>query len=846
GLGLLTGLAIAYWWPQAPLLAYWLLLALALGITLALTRRFGGIQRRLGTLVWTFAALIAMALITTQLAARRAISSTHLVYHGVHMVGVDSITIGAGPNTTDVRLQTVTSAQLPWSISLNRTREGWELNPAYGVEQLRVRHGSTERIGREYSVARSAVLEPDDSITVIGPDGEPVDVLTLTGGGIETSTGSRVAFEATGGALRHRNDRRLASGTALANLSGDRSGESVVYERFVRVQRLSDGDVINGAAAPLIARVIPGSKRYLISAAPPYTLAGGAMSGQSLVVGDSAFVEVRSADATWRFALLTEFRREPGAQRGVAVLFDRNPRPLDTPLPVGLSCPESTACGAISLRRLPAPVAHVALDHAGFDTERFGLLGMLRVSDAGYDVVLPRGTHAVERGRDRPVAVPVTSLAEGEEAEDESRYVLLGAAGQSDTMAQVIAIGLGLMLLLGAIHFVVRALTVRGFARPTRTEERAIAAGLAALLGLVLTRVTVGARVAFFDPFLERGIETAVGLCAAMAVVVVGLLTWKTWLPPFLAGARCMFAGQSSPMSVLRGFASWSRTLITPGARGQALTAAALIAGGLVLLTYTTGAAPWYGLFTGTIVVLVWVCLAWVAAFTGEHFDTYERGAHAVVEQLSPARPLRGDATGGSRIPAFLRAPEVAIILAAFLLVVAHVAPTVAIALALGTVIYACITIWQRRSGRARQEQPDYIAALTGVAVFGAIIAGLRLASENGSIGAFVLVVFVVLASVRIGRAVGARVTSRTAEAGGSSWVIESLLLAAPLLMLLPFAALDMGLVLVLVIPLAFATLLAMGARAAGPRLIIPAAVLVLVLLAGKKVVFPATDAIRD
>ncbi|MGH7445993.1 MAG: hypothetical protein ACRELT_00435, partial [Longimicrobiales bacterium] len=797
--GLLTGLGLAYWRPATPLLAYWLLLAMVLGIAIALTMRFRGIQSRLGTVVWTFAALIAMALITTQLAARRAISSTHLVYHGVHLVGVDSLTIGAGPNTTDVRLQTVTSAQLPWSISLNRTQDGWELNPAYGVEQLRVQHGSTRPIGREYSVARSAVLRPDDAIAIVGPDGEPVDTLTLVRGGIETSTGSRLTFASSDAALRHRHNRRLASGTALANLNGERSGSSIVYERFVRVQRLSDGDVINGAAAPLFARVIPGSNRYLISAAPPYTLAGEAMSGQSLVVGDSAFVEVRSADATWRFALLTEFRREPGAQRGVAVLFDRNPRPLDTPLPVGLSCPESTACGAISLRRLPAPVAHVALDHAGFDTERFGLLGMLRVSDDGYDVVLPRGTHAVERGRDRPVAVPVTSLPDGEEAEDESRFVLLGAAGQSDTMAQVIAIGFGLMLLLGAIHFVVRALTVRGFARPSRTEERAIAAGLAALLGLVLTRVTVGARVAFFDPFLERGIETAVGLCAAMAVVVVGLLTWKTWLPPFLAGARCLFAGQCSPMSVPRGVIAWSRTLITPAARGQALTAAALSAAALVLLTYTTGGAPWYGLLTGTIVVLVWVCLAWVAAFTGEHFDTYERGAHAVVEQLSPTRPLREDRPGGSRIPAWLRAPEVAIIGAALLLVLAHVAPTVAIVVALGTVIYAIVTIWQRRSGRVHQHQPDHIAALTGVAVFGAIIAGLRLASENGSIGAFVLVVFVVLASVRIGRAVGARVAARTpAAAGRSTWFVESLLLAAPLIMLLPFAALDMGLVLVL------------------------------------------------
>ena len=123
--------------------------------------------------------------------------------------------------------------------------------------------------------------------------------------------------------------------------------------------------------------------------------------------------------------------------------------------------------------------------------------------------------------------------AENEDDESESRWVLLSATGQRDTMLQVLAIGIGIALLLGAIHSVVRSLTVRGFARPTRNEERAIAAGLAALLGLVLTRVTVGARVAFFDPFLERGIETAVGLCAAIAVVVVGLLTWKTWLPPF-------------------------------------------------------------------------------------------------------------------------------------------------------------------------------------------------------------------------------------------------------------------------------------------------------------------------
>src|SRR5690606_5495440 len=74
----------------------------------------------------------------------------------------------------------------------------------------------------------------------------------------------------------------------------------------------------------------------------------------------------------------------------------------------------------------------------------------------------------------------------------------------------------------------------------------------------------------------------------------------------------------------------------------------------------------------------------------------------------------------------------------------------------------------------------------------------------------------------------------------------ESVLLAAPLLMLVPFAAIDMGLVLVLVIPLAAATLLATGIAAARARLVVPVLVLGLAVWTGKKVVFPATDSIRD
>jgi cell division protein FtsW (lipid II flippase) len=300
-------------------------------------------------------------------------------------------------------------------------------------------------------------------------------------------------------------------------------------------------------------------------------------------------------------------------------------------------------------------------------------------------------------------------------------------------------------------------------------------------------------------------------------------------------------------MSCARGALSWSRSLISEQARPHAAKAALLTATALVLLTYTTGYAAWYGLLTGVIVVLVWVCLAWVAAFTGDHFDTYERGAHAVVEQLSPLRPARAHGPhNGSRLRRFARTPEVAIIAAALALVLAHMMPHSALLLAIAAIIGAFTIVWRRRAGRQPAAQPDYAAAVTGVATFGAIIAGLRLASENGSIGAFVLVVFVVLASVRIGRAVGARIAARSTQPDARfAWLRDSVLLATPLLLLVPFAAIDMGLVLVLVIPLASATLLATGARAAGARLILPALVLVLALGAGRKVVFPATDEIR-
>jgi hypothetical protein len=860
--GVAFGFLLAYRWPASPLLAYWLLLGIFLGLVVTFFSQPGDVQRNLRWLVMIFAVLIGVSLFTTQMAARRAISSTHLVYRGVHLVGMDSLTIGAGFSGADVRLQTVSSGQTPWLLRLRSVGSDWQIEPLSGIEQVRVRARSTQAIKDEYSVASSAVLVlPDDGIEIISPWGEVLDTLRLTKGGLESSGGSVWAFEPRNPALSGRFEKQLARGTTLTDLAGTRFASSTVYERYVRIEEVSSGDVINEVQRSLWDRVFPTNRRYLVSASPPFRIGGAAVGQQMLTIRDSAFVEVRNGDGTWRFALLTEWRRTPGAERGVTVLFARNPRPMDTPLPVGVSCQRGAACGAISLRRLPPPVAHVALDNAGFDPDRFGLLGILRLSDGGYDVVLPRAKYRVEAGKSHMVAVPVTDLeqehADGtvKEQDSSSRWILLSATGQRDTILNVMLIAVALALLLFAVYFAVQTFPFGDSAGLTVAEERAITAGLTALLGLVLTRVTVGARVAFFDPFLDRGIATAVGLCVAIAVVIFGLLTWSAWVPAFFATARSLLSGHSSPRQVVRSALRWTASLGSIARSPRWLKAVGSAALSLILLTISTGSAAWMGLLSVSIVLLAWVLVAWIFAFTGNHFDTYERGAHAVIEQLSPSRtPLalsrsKPKSRFGQIWRIFIRVPELNVFLAFLFLLLSQVAPGPGLAVCTLYFIVAGTLVVRRMHGKSYGGQPDHVAAGVGVAVFGVIIALLRGSSANGSLGAFVLVIFVALASVRVGRAVGARLGARGRDRGTvtlSEWLVESLLLTTPLFLLVVLAPIDMGLFLVLVIPIGCATLLATGTRAAGSRRVVPFAAMALLLIMVKMVVFPSMQPIRD
>lgn len=872
-LGLVTGAALAYWEPQWPLLGYWLLFSTSLGIAVSNLPSLSGIATRAKWLMTINALVVAVALATTQIAARRAISSTHLQYRGVHVVGIDSFTVGAGDAGADIRLESVASTAA-WSVRVVKRGQRWTVEPLAGIEQLRMSPGARSSDVNEFQVAQSTILTaPGDWVAIADPAGTVVDTLRLAAGRLESSKSNNFLLRPINADISERYRRQLRAGVALSGLDGRRSAPSA-YERFVRVQEFSAADVVNGVRPSLAQRVVWSlpfirerwlpNRPLLVAASPPYSLRGHALSEARLSFSDSALFEIRNGDVEWRFQLRT-WRREPSADVGVALFFVRNPRPLDTPLPTGVSCRVGVACGAISLRRLPPPVAQVALDFAGFDPDKFGMLGRVQQDNAGYAVILPRHVYRVERGVTRPVAIPVTSFADlGPKNEPSNRpspfWLLLSASGAfGDDMLTILLIGVGLALLLTAIYTGVASFAPRTSSAQS-LDEVSLSLGVTAILALLLTRVIIGARVAFFAPFLHRSIQTAVGMWVAIAIVVVGLLSWSAWLPPLLTSARNTIAGQVRLRTFVLGFSQvlsrlWMASTSPPTRAPALFTVAALACLGIA-----TPAAVLNGIVAGSVVLLAWVCLAWVAAFAGPYFETFERGAWSVVEQLAPQNRIASSTqtpTSGGQLNKLgdwcQRIPELPIILACLSAEVALLPRmTVAMAILAAAVLIATLfVIRRRRTAITTPSLPDHWGATAGAALFTLVIAALRLGSGNGSMAAFVLIVFVALACVRIGRSVGSRIEVANKRGAGSvTWgelVTSSALLIAPLALLAPLMVIDMGLFLVVVVPVGFATLLAAGPQLVGWRLAVPSLAFALLFgILAPRVLFPSMRAIRE
>lgn len=892
------GVLLSYLVPNGPLLAWWMVSGLGLGIWVAFSAGSHPFSERTKRLLGLYGILILMGLLSTQLAARRLTSATHFRYHGVFFERADSIVIASGDTGVDVVLPTVDATQLPWRLSLHRDASGWRLAPTAAVEQVRVSPvpdptsgGTASRflswaLGARYAVLNGVVLDrPGDVVIVRDRSGVPLDKLTLEdaegGAVLGSSRGGHYALNTADPRRRHRIRQMLRFGTTIGSLDGVRNG-SEAYDRFVRIQRLSAREEVNGRSAGLgdwlAAFMGVQPTRFLVTAADPFAVDDGVGArSASIPIVDSVRVEVRHLGGRWQFDLV-EMRRRATADRGLAVRFVRNPRPLDSPLPLGGSCVGGAACGVLSLRQLPPPVAHISLASAGLDPTRFALLARLEERDRGVNVVLPQDSvllPAAGAGSGQVTAIPVTDLGRlgsppprSDQPPPPSYWVLASSSSNSiDNWFELLPVGLGMLALLFLLPKVVAASPAARSQVASAAREGFLALGMNALLALLLARLIIGARVTFFTPFLPDGLDTAIGLGVAIAVVTTGLLSWSQWAPATLGFGEGL-RGRPLTLQAIRSAAKGATTelgMVGKNVWGPLLGWLFLPLG---LLAFASPLAVAKGAFCGFLVLSTWFTIAWIAAFSSKTFHSFENGPWEIVEyEGQGATPGRDDVRS---------LPDWNVILLAPFWALAVWMPPVGVVASL--VIPWVIGLVARRAGRKslvpfgadrpQREVRDragplrlaYFLSTSGVA-------GLTVASENGALAAFLLVILVALVGVRAGRALSVRLVARPrptvalvpvdgdpapSQSAGTPlgvplWLIV-LYLLAPLVLLAPLAFIDMGLLLVMVIPIGAASVLAVGLDRLNvwAKLLSGGLAIGLLMVLSAKVLFPSVVALSN
>jgi hypothetical protein len=864
GVGVIVGLVIAFRAPTVPLLAYWMVFMLVLGAVLATYTSFPGIKQRTRHILALGVVAVCFGLLTTQIAARRAASATHLRYNGVLIERDSSIRIGTAPEGNDIRLPAARQQLFPWVVRVTKRGARWVVEPESSVDQLRLSTGNergssvvAEWFGskrKKWELGGAARLAVSgDWVAVVDAAGLAVDTLTLR----EADNGRRLVSRRSGefalvpvaDRLLQRYRKMLRAGVPLSALDG-RARNSAPFERFVRVREETPTTFLPSlfGAAPT---------ELFMTAAAPFRLEGPAVQSATLAFRDSALVEVKQGGVVWRFHLV-EWRRTASSGRGIAMLFDRLPRKLDTPLPAGDNCERSAACAVLSIRPLPAPISYVSLGQAGFSATRFGLLGRLVERDGGFDVVLPRDSIHVDMDALRPTAVPVQSLnsAGGAVADQQSRHwVLLSASsGIAEGLSTLLLIATGIALLVWAFFRTVSSVPFRIAVLPM-PQQTAVGLGVTALLGLLLARTIVGARVAFFAPYLDRGLETVVGMWISVTVVAAGLLAWQHWVPPLLTLAHSLRHGRQLA-TLQRMFSS-----ISTGARHSPLT---LVLGGLALglLSWVTPTGVVSALVAAFLVLLAWFTVAWVVVFTSPRTVPIQRASEVVTVMRA------GSFAGAAGTESFLSTWSSEIVLVGTCLAAAAAIQFGLAALPLVALLWIVLFVFRGR-GRGRGSERVPLLAFVGPTLYVIGTAFARSQSENGSMSALVLVVFVTLVSVRIGRIAGSILEAHAAamprlDTGGESIALPARIMARPpatgkwlvgflppvflMLMLLPLAVLDMGLFLVMLVPIGVSSYLAAGRAVSRykrtwiPPLFFGSLVLVVI---STKVLFPAVNDIR-
>jgi cell division protein FtsW (lipid II flippase) len=263
----------------------------------------------------------------------------------------------------------------------------------------------------------------------------------------------------------------------------------------------------------------------------------------------------------------------------------------------------------------------------------------------------------------------------------------------------------------------------------------------------------------------------------------------------------------------------------------------------LVLLVLASWKAVVWGAGCGVVVLATWFTVAWAAAFSARRFYSFELGPFELIE-------YRGDDADHSK--GFLERDVLALPL---IWALALWMRGLGFLLILGISLVRIAPLFSRsaRGGggdrtTARDRAWDVLPVALGQVASAFAVTLIASLSENGALAAFALVILVALVSVRAGRRLADQLAaSRYSSAPALPMSRILVHLIAPVVLLSPLAVIDMGLLLVMVIPIGAAALLAVAHRLSVPwRLASIGIAAAVVLSLAVKVLHPNVDALRS
>ena len=795
--------------PRAPVLAIWLATACTLGAVIALMPRATSLPgQRILTLLEAYAALVLFSLLGIFILARSRTEAVQVEYRGVRVSNTDQVRVGVGDDSLDISLESAARGAEPWSVRLRRLDTGWTAQSSRAPDELmmsrRPSNAAVRWLARTLNVTfwqpvSGTVVRPGSPATrIVVPaalhrDGAP-DTLALTMAANSTLVTARLGkhvwvVSERGDSLSYRNQEGLRRGRYLSELRPVGVIDAQPVADLVRIRRLRASERVGDppTLASLIAAIgerifgeFSGATRYLVSAQSPVEIVPStATAAQTVASTEPSEIVARSGEDVWRFSWRPE-------ADGVVVEFLRRPKKRLLPLTATSACPAGSACNIVSLKRVPPPSPQFLLSEGGLDSSRFELFGRLTF-DANTVWYIGDATRVAVSGEEGGTAITARRIGvAATKKSPQAAVILIARRGSLSASWDVLKVAVGVFCILMCLFGMIRMVLAQGGGFSRAIDERPLALAINGLLALGLARLILGTRVTAFPPFALRGVATAIGLWVSIAVAMVLILWWRAWYG--YASEWCQHGTSHFRARLLHAVSA-----MRPGVASDAVASRwPLIAlgGGLVLLGLTSFDAVLNGALMGAVVALAWAGLSIaVTAVAPAGSSVAMRCLQGPWGVLEATLPLDIASPAGRRLTL-----ELALVLI-----------TCSLAAVLPSIYLLAILIAFPLGIALRVRHPALGAAARSATLIGLPIAVLATQSDSRSAAALALALTVGLFVVRGATSLRQGEVRADGTPGGRLLVLDLFGALLPIVLLAPLLLTDVGLFLIVVVPIVLA-----------------------------------------